>query len=98
MSLYLPIPQQPDCISAWREAVRMVEAQPSHCAYNVVLDIADPTRNTTLQDPGVALVDDFLRQQGQQAVGTVANTIFPASLYHRYGAPAFFDVFQERVL
>jgi len=96
--LYLPIPQQPDCISAWREAVRMVEAQPGHYAYNVVLDIADPTRNTTLRDPGVALVDDFLRQRGQQAVETVANTIFPAGLYHRYRAPAFFDVFQERVL
>ena len=29
---------------------------------------------------------------------TVSNTIFPQSLYTRYGAPAFFDAFHTRVL
>jgi hypothetical protein len=98
MSLYLPIPTQPDCISAWHEAVRLVEARRGHSAYNVIIDIANPTANTTRQHPGVAFVDDFLRSRGQQAVETVANTIFPASLYHLHRAPAFFDVFQKRVL
>lgn len=96
--MYLPIPSQPDCISAWQEAVRLVEAERGHSAYNVVIDIADPTANTTRQHPGVAFVDDFLRLRNQQTVETVANTIFPASLYHLHGAPAFFDIFQKRVL
>jgi hypothetical protein len=95
--MYLPIPPQPDCASAWREAVRAVDGQPSHASYNVIIDIADPAANATRQDPRIAVVDDFLSGCGK-SVETVANTIFPAGLYHRYGAPAFFDVFRDRVL
>lgn len=95
--MYLPIPPQPDCASAWREAVRGVDAQPGHAAYNVIIDVADPTANATRQEVGVAVVDDFL-SVGAKSVETIANTIFPAGLYYRYGAPAFFDVFRDRVL
>ena len=38
----LIIPQQPDCISTWREAVRAVDAEPRHEAHNVLLTIEDP--------------------------------------------------------
>lgn len=95
--MYLPIPPQPDCISAWREAVRRVDAQPGHAAYNVVIDVADPIANANGQNQQVAVVDDFLSTHGKP-IETVANTIFPSGLYYRYGAPAFFDVFRERVL
>jgi hypothetical protein len=95
--MYLPVPPQPDCASAWREAVRAVDAQPRHEAYNVIIDVADPTANANRQDARVAVVDEFLSGCGK-SVETVANTIFPAGLYYRHGAPAFFDVFRERVL
>lgn len=95
--MYLPIPPQPDCASAWREAVRHVDCAPGHEAYNVVIDIADPVANTTAAHPGVAAIDAFLTARAKP-VDTVANTIFPAALYLRHGAPAFFDVFNERVL
>ncbi len=95
--MYLPIPPQPDCASAWREAVRAVDGQPGHSAYNVIIDVADPTADNTRQDPRIAVVDNFL-SDCDKSVETVANTIFPAGLYYRYGAPAFFDVFREKVL
>jgi hypothetical protein len=95
--MYLPVPPQPDCASAWREAVRAVDGQPGHSAYNVIIDVAGPTENTTRQDPRIAIVDDFLGGCGK-SVDTVANTIFPAGLYYRYGAPAFFEVFRDKVL
>lgn len=95
--MYLPIPPQPDCASAWREAVRVVDGQPGHSAYNVIIDIADPTANAALSNPGVAVVDEFLADC-EKSVETVANTIFPAGLYRRYGAPKFFDVFRDNVL
>lgn len=95
--MYLPVPPQPDCASTWREAVRCVDEQPGHAAYNVIVDVADPTTNTNRQDPRVAVVDDFLSSCGK-SVETVANTIFPAGLYYRYGAPAVFDVFRDKVL
>jgi hypothetical protein len=95
--MYRPVPPQPDCASAWREAVRVVDAQPHHEAYNVIIDVADPTANANRQDARVAVVDDFL-SGCDKSVETVANTIFPAGLYYRHGAPAFYGVFRKRVL
>ena len=95
--MYLPIPSQPDCASAWRAAVAMVDKKAGHSAYNVIIDIADPINGTTLDDSRVAVVDQFLRRF-DKSVETVANTIFPSALYYRYGAPAFFDAFEKRVL
>jgi len=95
--MYLPIPPQPDCASAWREAVRAVDDRPGHSAYNVIVDIADPIAHATLADARIAVVDGFL-SDCDKSVETVANTIFPAGLYHRYGAPAFFDIFNNNVL
>jgi hypothetical protein len=95
--MYLAVPPQPDCGTAWREAVRAVDARPGHCAYNVIMDIANPTANTSHEDPGVAVVNEFLEGYAK-SVETIANTIFPAALYRRYGAPAFFEVFSTKIL
>lgn len=95
--MYLPVPPQPDCASAWREALRLVDSQPGHAAYNVIIDVANPVINATLSNTRIAAVDDFLTTY-DKSVETVANTIFPAALYRRYGFPAFFDVFQDSVL
>ncbi|MDE2392013.1 MAG: hypothetical protein AB7E55_34435 [Pigmentiphaga sp.] len=95
--MYLPIPPQSDCASAWREAVRAVNSQSGHSAYNVIIDVLDPISHATLADVRVAVVDGFL-SDCEKSVETVANTIFPAGLYHRYGAPDFFGVFLNNVL
>lgn len=95
--MYLPVPSQPDCAAAWREAVRAVDAAPGHQAYNVVIDVADPVANATGAHPGIAIVDAFLTPRAKP-IDTVSNTIFPSSLYMRHGAPAFFEVFSTRVL
>ena len=58
--MYLAVPSQPDCAGAWREAVRLVDSRPSHEAYNVIIDIMDPTVRASRQDARVALVDEFL--------------------------------------
>ena len=78
--MYLPVPPQPDCAAAWRAAVRAVDSQSGHSAYNVIIDVADPTVNNTRQDPRIAVVDDFLGHS-EKSVEAVANTIFPAGLY-----------------
>lgn len=96
--MYLPIPSQPDCVSAWLEATKTVDKQSGHEAHNVILDVADPTARARLADPSVTVVNEFLSDWGQKPIETVANTIFPSSLYNRFGAPAFFDRFRENVL
>ncbi len=96
--MYLPIPPQPDCITAWREAVRLVDRESGHQAHNAIIDIANPIARASLADPAVAAVDAFLAAHDKKPVETVANTIFPAALYRRYGAPAFFERFRDNVL
>lgn len=96
--MYLPVPSQLDCFSAWREAVRLVDAQSGHHAHNVIIDVEDPTARASMSDPAVAAVSEFLDSHDKKHVETVANTIFPAGLYTRYGAPAFFDRFRDDVL
>jgi hypothetical protein len=96
--VYIPVPPQPDCVSAWREAVRLVNVQPGHQAYNVIIDVTAPTKRASVGDPAIAVVNSFLLEHGSKAVETVANTIFPAALYRRHGAPKFFTVFRDRVL
>lgn len=95
--MYLAVPSQPDCVSAWREAVRHVDALPGHEAHNVLLSIADPTAGASLADPRVSAVNDFLLPH-EKSVRTISNTIFPEALYRRYGAPEFFQRFEENVL
>jgi hypothetical protein len=97
MTMYLPIPTQPDCATAWREAVRAVLVG-GHEAQNVVIDIADPLAGSAPGDPVVACMNAFLESKGRKPVETVANTLFPAALYRRYGAPAFYERFMTRVL
>lgn len=96
--MYHPIPPQHDCVTAWREAVRLADRQAHHEAHNVVIDVLDPLGRSTAEDPVVREVDSFLQSKGVKAVETVANTIFPLALYRRYGAPAFFTRFTDNVL
>lgn len=95
--MYVPVPQQPDCVTAWREAVRAVDTRAGHSAYNVIIDVANPTAHSTLSDPRVSVVNEFLGKY-DKSIETIGNTIFPRGLYRRYGAPALFDVFSTRVL
>lgn len=95
--MYHPIPQQPDCASAWREAVRVVDKQSGHAAHDVIIGVTDPIVNTGRQNPQIDLVNDFLSEHAKP-IETVANTIFPSSIYRRHGAPDFFDAFHTRVL
>ena len=53
--------------------------------------------DATLANPAIAAVDAFLTARAKP-IETIANSIFPAALYFRHGAPAFFDVFTHRVL
>ncbi|MPT48373.1 MAG: hypothetical protein E2598_08130 [Sphingobium sp.] len=96
--MYLAIQPQPDCVTAWLQAVRAVDKKKGHEAHNVIIDIADPTARADLSDPVVAQVDAFLRDKKEKPIETVANTIFPSSLYRRHGAPAFFNRFEKNVI
>jgi thymidylate synthase len=62
-------------------------------AYNVVIDVQDPWTHNDDDNEIISLVDRFLREHGQNPIITVANTIFPQSLYEAHGSPEFYSVY-----
>ncbi|WP_456790172.1 hypothetical protein [Bradyrhizobium sp. USDA 4472] len=80
-------------------ASKAVEASPGHEAHNVLIDIEDPLAETDADREAIKLVDKFLIENTETGypVRTVANTIFPQSLYEDHGAPTFYDIYLKKV-
>lgn len=95
--MYLHIAPQSSCAMAWLAAAEAVDAAPGHEAHNVIVDLANPLLESPIDQDITAEVDAFLRQHNHWPVRTVANTIFPKSLYDRHGAPDFYDVYLSKV-
>ncbi|MDX2287633.1 MAG: hypothetical protein NW217_02255 [Hyphomicrobiaceae bacterium] len=95
--MYLAIPPQPDCATAWLAAAEAVYACRGREAYNVVIDVADPVANTQRSNPIIGRVECYLNEH-DTSVFKVANTIFPQAIYETHGAPEFFDVFHQKLL
>jgi hypothetical protein len=89
--VYLGIPTQSSCARAWVAAATAVMEKGDE-GYNVVIDV----ENAAVHDQGdntvITLVDRFLRERDAYPIVTVANTIFPQSLYDKHGSPAFYSV------
>ena len=79
--MYLAVPPQPDCVSAWRQALRLVDAQPGHEAYNVIIDVANPVGRSTMADPVVAAASAFLESHGEKPIETIAMASFNYRIY-----------------
>lgn len=88
--MYKAVPTQISCARAWLAAASSVVASNNE-SYNVVIDVANPTQFDTVDNKIISLNDVFLRKYGAQPIVTVANTIFPQSLYEKYGYPDFID-------
>jgi len=92
--MYLNVPTQPTCARAWAAAA-MAVIRAGDEAYNVVIDVDDPTKFGDQDNEAITLVNDFLTAHGQNPVVTVANTIFPQALYRQYGAPKFYAEYHK---
>ena len=92
--MYLGIAPQKTCARAWVAAASALIDQRDE-GYNVVIDVEDPWTHDDTDNFVIALVDAFLKKHGENPIITVANTIFPQSLYDRYGAPDFYDVYHR---
>jgi hypothetical protein len=92
--MVLAIQQRPSCARAWVAAADAV-VDAGDEAYDIIIDVADPTAFDERDNAVVKLVDEFLRRYNQYPISTVVNTIFPSSLYRKYGYPAFFREYQK---
>lgn len=76
---YAPMPSAGSCASAWLNAARTLFD--NGAINNMILHIEDPTSRSKEDDAILSEVDGFLRDHGAYPLSTVANTIFPESLY-----------------
>src|ERR1039458_1504898 len=89
-----PIPAT-TCAAAWLQAVNLLKAQEEQLAYNVILEIAQPTTITAPDRSIIESVDRFLLRHDAQPIATVAATIFPASYYRHRGRAGVFEDFPK---
>jgi thymidylate synthase len=90
--MYLPVPTQPSCARAWVAASLDVIARGDE-AYNVILDVDDAFVHDEADNAAISHVNRFLVARDQNPIITVANTIFPQSLYTAHGAPTFYEIY-----
>jgi thymidylate synthase len=93
---YLAVPAGSYCAQTWLSATNLVDAQDGHEAHNVIMSVEDAT-SLTEEDRLIARELDKLLADHELSVSTVANTIFPQSLYERYGSPQFYDIYAEKI-
>jgi hypothetical protein len=83
---------------AWVSVLTEVDAGPSHEAHNVIFSVEAPSDISDASMLVRARVSHALNTFGCKPLSTVANTIFPHSLYRRHGWPEMVGVFRDRVL
>src|SRR5882672_9024393 len=89
--MYRGIPTQRSCARAWVAAATALIADGDE-GYNYVIDVEDPWNHDDRDNAVITLVDKFLKAHDENPIITVANTIFPQSLYQAHGAPDFYAV------
>jgi thymidylate synthase len=92
--MYLAVPTQRSCARAWVAASSAL-VERSDESYNVIIDIEQPISHDDDDNAVITMVDRFLREHDANPIVTVANTIFPQSLYVAHGSPAFYDVYHR---
>jgi thymidylate synthase len=91
--MYRGIPTQSSCARAWVEAASAIASDGE--AYNVVIDVEDPTKFDDRDNAVIKLVDSFLRERNHNPIATVSNTIFPQALYEEHGSPKFYSEYHK---
>jgi len=90
--MYRGISPQKSCARAWVAAASSIIATEDE-GYNVVIDVENPISHDEIDNDIITSVDQFLRANDENPIVTVANTIFPHSLYLAHGTPDFFAIY-----
>ncbi|TLX56968.1 hypothetical protein DN824_13090 [Stutzerimonas nosocomialis] len=83
--------QRSRVVQAWLAGIRYLESQKNHDATNVILEVTSPQAATSEDRQVVISVSQALRQRNaERTVMTAAGTIFPQTIYKRYGRPGWY--------
>ena len=82
---------------AWFKAINVIVEDDDWEAFHLVVEIADATKSGPKDQAVEEVVNNFLVAHGSQPLQTVAETIFPASEYRRYGSDGVYRYYPETV-
>ncbi|MEI8704704.1 hypothetical protein [Pseudoalteromonas sp. B62] len=83
---------------AWLQAVKHLKNGTSHkIEYNLILEVKKPGQTTTRTKEIRDKFDCFAKDNLSYNSHTVAETIFPASLYKKYGVEGVYTIYPEQV-
>ena len=83
---------------AWLQAVKHLKNGTSHkIEYNLILEVKKPGLTTLRTKKIRQEFDDFAEANLPYTSHTVAETIFPASLYKKYGSEGIYTIYPEQV-
>lgn len=79
-------------VQAWLAGIRYLATQKSHDSTNIILDIKQPMLATAQDKLVIEAVNAALKKKkASRSVMTAAGTIFPQTIYQRYGRPDWYE-------
>lgn len=91
----IPI-QKETLIKAWVAGLKHLEAQADWNDFNIVLSATSPATFGPGDQQAYDAMDSFLKKH-DRSVHTVAETIFPGSLYSEHGKKAVYEIYPDEV-
>jgi hypothetical protein len=84
-------------VPAWLEAAKHLLGRADRTDFNLVLEISKPTLVAPNDKQVMTKVDKALREFSKQDLTllTVMGTIFPQSMYLRYGRPGMYEAYKK---
>lgn len=83
---------------AWLKAVEHLDSHAEqHIEYNLILEVKKPVLTTEQSLNIRKKFDAFLKSNELYSVQTVADTIFPAALYKKYGLQGLYDIYPNTI-
>lgn len=83
---------------AWLEAVKHLSAKAKgKIEYNLILEVTEPGATTERSKKIRGEFDTFLASNRLYSVQTVADTIFPAALYKKYGTEGVYEIYPNEI-
>jgi hypothetical protein len=82
---------------AWLQAAQVLARDPDWEAFHFVVEVGNATRSSPRAQSIERRVNDFLVEHQAQPLETVAETLFPASEYVRYGPSGVYERYPNEV-
>lgn len=84
-------------LEAWAEAADLILAESDNSLQDIILHVSNPHKEHELTEEVFNELDDMYEKVGQPPIHSVAEWIFPYSLYRKEGMDGVYDTYPEQM-